>query len=177
MKVEVYSGSLNRLRTEVLALGCFKDIRPLHGWPGEIDWFYSGVISRLMMQNHFTGFHGEILLIPTEGKLHISKVILIGLGPSAPYDVLQFEKAVAKLLETIEGLQTRDCAIATASFCGKALETPWVAASFMHAWQETHLSQDLSLVINDIEQAKAFQHKIRNGTVFEADQHTKSVKG
>jgi len=122
-----------------------------------------------MMQNHFTGFHGETLLIPTEGKLHIPKVILIGLGPSVSYDVLQFENAVTSLLKTIKGLQTRDCAIATTSFCGKALEIPWVATSFIHACQETHFSQDLILVINDFEQAKVLQRKIKNRSIFETD--------
>lgn len=168
MQVEVYSGSLNRLRTEVLALACFKDVRPLRGLAGEIDWYYSGMISRMIMQNHFTGFHGESLLIQTEGKLHIPKVVLIGLGPSVSYDAAQFQIVLSRLIEMIAGLQVRDCAIATASFCGEALEIPWVAEAFLQAWKEGPFSTSptLNLVINDVEQAKALQHKIKIGRVY-----------
>jgi len=169
VQVEVYSGSLNRLRTEVFALACFKDIRPLRGLAGEVDWVYGGVISRMMMQNHFTALHGETLLIPTEGKLHIPKVVLIGLGPSASYDAGQFESAVVNLLETIEGLKTHNCAIATASFCGEALQIPWVAESFIRAWQESQSFPDLNLVINHAEQAKTLEHKIKTKTLFKPD--------
>lgn len=169
MQVEIYSGSLNRLRTEVLVLACFKDIRPLQGLAGEIDWYYGGAISRMIMQNHFTGLHGEALLIPTEGKLHIPKVVLIGLGPSASYDVAQFENALRSLIEIIKGLQVRGCAIATDLFCGEVLEIPWVAASFLKSWQEGHPSIDLNLVIDDEEEAKTLQRKIKSGSVFEID--------
>lgn len=169
MQVEIYSGSLNRLRTEVLVLACFKDMRPLRGLAGEIDWYYCGIISRMIMQNHFTGLHGETLLIPAEGKLHIPKVVLIGLGPSASYDVTQFENALLNLIEIIKGLQVRGCAIATTLFCGEGLKIPWVAASFLKSWQEDPPSPDLNLVIEDVEEAKALQRRIKSGTVFEID--------
>ncbi len=166
MRLEVYSGCLSRLRTEILALACFKDIRPLRGLAGEVDWYYSGIISRMMMHKRFTGFHGETLLTPTEGKLRISKVMMIGLGPSSSYDALQFENAVVKLVKRIAGLQVRDCAVATDSFCGEALEISWVAASFLKAWHENPSAPALNLVINDLEQAKAFQRKIKGGAVY-----------
>lgn len=166
--MDVYSGSLNRLRTEVLTFACFEDVRPLRGLSGEVDWYYSGLFSRMFMQNHFSGTLGKTLLIPTEGKLSISKAILIGLGKSETYGEAQLQSAVLTLFHTLKGLKVRQCAIDLESFQGSQHSITALAAFFFTAWpsEECDPPMTLTFVVNHAEAAKALQYKIQNGDFF-----------
>ena len=168
MQMDVYSGNLNRLRTEVLTFGCFEDVRPLLGLPGEVDWYYSGLFSRMFMQNHFSGLLGKTLLIPTEGKLHISKAILIGLGKSETYGEAQLQSAALTLFQTLKGLKVRQCAIDLESFQGKRHSITDLATFFFTACSSEECDSPIALtfVVNHGETAKALQYKIQNGDFF-----------
>lgn len=111
MHVEVYSDKLTKLKTDLLVVTCFKDIRPLRGLASEVDWYYGGILSRALMENRFKGTLGEMLLLSSEGKLEIPKVILLGLGDSSKYSHPQFKTASKKLQSTLKALDIQECAI------------------------------------------------------------------
>ncbi|MFQ5597557.1 MAG: M17 family peptidase N-terminal domain-containing protein [Nitrospiria bacterium] len=111
MRIEMFSGKLNDLQTDLLAVTCFEDIRPLRGLAGEIDWLYGGILSRVMMQNRFSGELGKTILLASEGKLPVSKILLLGLGTSKRYGYPRFKDMSAVLYEVIDDLKINALAV------------------------------------------------------------------
>ncbi len=169
MQIEGYSGGLSRLRADVLFVSCFEDIRPIQGLASEVDWIYSGVFSKMLMQNHFSGGLGEALLIPTDEKLHVPKVILLGLGKSTAYGESEFQKMVSVLFKTISGLNVGDCAIGVETITAllSPIEPQALASSLLEAWRSKGYigSVQMTFVFNDQARARVFQHKMTDGCV------------
>ncbi|MFY9270133.1 MAG: M17 family peptidase N-terminal domain-containing protein [Candidatus Manganitrophaceae bacterium] len=165
MRIGVYSGKLTKLRTEVLAVPCFEDIRPLRGWAGEIDWLYGSVFSNLLMKGKINGKLGEMLLLATEQRMQISKVILVGLGRSAAYDCLDLGLVGRRIAETLVGLHAGELAVELQMPLPPSVEMPLLIDAFMKGMEEVEYPGplDLTFVVADVEKAKALERKIRNG--------------
>ncbi len=177
MQINVYSGSLSRLCTQALVVGCFEDIRPLRGLAAEIDWYYSGIFSRMLMQGYFSGKFGGTLLVPTAGKLNVPKVILMGLGKSTAYDYEQFKRAGNFLFYTVNNLNVHECAVEIDSSYIEVPDTIRLVASFISGWKSADLKQSIRLtfVVNGREQAKLLQYKIQNGNILKNDRTVRTT--
>ena len=90
MEINIFSESIDRLKNDVLTLGFFSDERPPRGYCGQLDWRLNGIISTLMAQGRIEGTFLEKVLISPNGRMPLSKVLLIGLGDLArlTYDTL-----------------------------------------------------------------------------------------
>jgi hypothetical protein len=159
------------LRSEVLVVSCFEDIRPLGGVAGEIDWLYGGIISRLMMQSKMTGSLGEVLLIAPQDKLQVSKIILVGLGVYATYSYPQIKAVAKQLVISMKGLNVREQAIELFVPDNQKLDLTLLMESFLTGWQAGMEAMgkkkekgpfDLTFVIEEGEGAKRLQQKILN---------------
>ncbi len=145
---------------------CFEDVRPLRGLAGEVDWYYNGVFSHLLKKHHYKGTLGSALLVSTEGKLNIPKVVLIGLGKSTDYAASQFDMALARILETLSGLKVRESAleIDTLTSFSPTLET-WQKVSSCCALlglKNESASDQITLLMRDSEQAKSLEHSLHS---------------
>ncbi len=58
----------------------FQDERPLIGLAARADWRLNGFLSRLLVDNRFTGERGEWLLVHTQARLPFTHLFLVGLG-------------------------------------------------------------------------------------------------
>ena len=58
----------------------FQDERPLTGLAARADWRLNGFLSRLLVDNRFSGDRGEWLLVHTQGRLSFTHLFLVGLG-------------------------------------------------------------------------------------------------
>jgi hypothetical protein len=61
----------------------FQDQRPLGGLAAAADWRLNGFLSRLAMDEKFTGAEGDWLLVHTQGRLPFMHLFLVGLGKKA----------------------------------------------------------------------------------------------
>lgn len=104
MQVIVLSERISRVRTDVLVLGFFEDVRPIRGYAGEIDWFTHGAVSSLILQGKVRGLLGEVVLLAT-GKVPTPKILLVGLGPKKSYGYDAFEKLSAHTLQILTRLK------------------------------------------------------------------------
>lgn len=172
MQINLFSGKLSKLRSEVLVVSCFEDIRPLVGLAGEIDWLYGGIISGLMMQNKMTGRLGEVLLMASQNKLQVSKIILVGLGVRATYGYPQINSVAKQLYDAMDGLNVRERAIELFVPDRPELDLTLLMESFLSGWQaeaqamgkkKEKVPIDLTFVIKEGEGAKRLQQKILNG--------------
>jgi len=171
MKINLFSGKLSKLRSEVLVVSCFEDVRPLGGVAGEIDWLYGGIISGLMMKNKMTGSLGEVLLIAPQDKLQVSKIILVGLGASGTYSYPQINSVAKKLYASMHGLNVRERAIELFIPEKRELDLTHLMESFLSGWQagaqgmgkkQEKGPSNLTFVIKAGEGAKSLQQKILN---------------
>lgn len=76
---------LDAMELESLALFVFKDIRPLKGVAGFVDWRLCGTVSRMILDGHFEGKLGEHVLMPVTGTLNVKRLFIFGLGPVAKF--------------------------------------------------------------------------------------------
>lgn len=157
------------MRADVLFVSCFEDVRPMGGLASEVDWLFSGLFSKMLMQNHFSGGLGKTLLIPTDEKLQVPKVILLGLGKSTAYGETEFHRMVGVVFETISGLHVRECAIGVETITSllSSIEPQDLASSLLEAWRSKGYigSVQMTFVFNDQARARLFQHKLWGGQV------------
>ncbi len=78
--------SLDRLRCDLLVLGCCVEERPLRGIAGLVDWRLNGWLSRLLAGARFSGRFGEQLLFPVGHRVGPRRALLAGLGERALLD-------------------------------------------------------------------------------------------
>jgi len=77
----------------------FQDQRPLAGLAAHADWRLNGFLSRLAMEEKFSGALGDWLLVHTQGRLPFMHLFLVGMGKKA-------ERSVAgsrRLLKDVAG--------------------------------------------------------------------------
>ena len=89
---------------EILVTGFFEDERPLRGSSGWVDWRLNGVLSRYLIEKRLTGTWKETILIPSQGRILPSLILLIGLGKMREYSTLHLREIFPYLLTTLKRL-------------------------------------------------------------------------
>ena len=107
MQVTIVAEKITRIRSEILILGFFQDVRPITGYAAEIDWFTNGVISSLIRQNKITGTLGEATLLATS-KVLTPKILLIGLGQKKEYSYKILQQLSIHVSEILIRLKVRE---------------------------------------------------------------------
>ncbi len=164
MRVEVFSGKLSKLQTSLLIVTCFKDIRPLKALAAQIDWYYGGLLSRVMMEERFSGEAGETLLLASGGKLQIPKVLLMGLGLSTTYDFPRFKTTSSILYPILKNLNIRDFAIEVSAPSGQDLDTLQLVNAFLNGDSASDLKDELEVtfIVKEGEKAIVQQQYIHH---------------
>ncbi|MDD5307383.1 MAG: hypothetical protein PHU25_08685 [Deltaproteobacteria bacterium] len=79
----------------------FSDPLPFAGAASLVDWRMLGHLSSLAIRGFLTGEEGEALLMPFSGRLPQRHLLVFGLGPRAGFCEAVFERAFAKMLDTV----------------------------------------------------------------------------
>jgi hypothetical protein len=112
----------------VLVIGFFEDERPLKGSSGWIDWRLNGMLSRFLIERKLTGEWKETTLIPSQGRILPSMILLFGLGKVNEYSYLRLRELCPYLLETLKKLGALSVCLSfpyegnTRVDCGKSAE-------------------------------------------------------
>lgn len=91
---------IDTLDAETVAIGLCADVRPLAGAAGFIDWRMCGKLSELVRKGTITGKAGEKVLLPTNGMIPATRLLVFGWGPKASL----LDNAVARLAWMVEVL-------------------------------------------------------------------------
>ena len=67
---------------DTLCLFVAEDERPLKGTAGYVDWRMCGALSQVLLDRFFIGSAGDCLLIPSDGRIAMSRIFAIGIGNS-----------------------------------------------------------------------------------------------
>jgi hypothetical protein len=65
---------------DALCLFVGEDDRPLPGSAGYVDWRLCGALSRVLQSGFFVGAREDSLLLPTDGRLRVPRIFVMGLG-------------------------------------------------------------------------------------------------
>jgi len=90
---------------EILVTGLFQDERPLKGSCGWIDWRLNGKLSHFLADKKLTGTWKETTLIPSEGRVTPTVILLVGLGRVRDYSYLRVRELCPYLLETLRKMR------------------------------------------------------------------------
>lgn len=162
MRAVIFAGKLTQLQTHLLVVSCFEDIRPLRGLASEIDWLYNGLLSRTLMEKRFSGEQGKMLLLASEGKLQIPKVIMVGLGTSTAYDYTHFESISTLLHLVLKDLNISECAVEVDAPMERHLDSVRLVAAFMNGEKCTKIKTPLEVtfIVKEREKAQVEQQVI-----------------
>lgn len=155
MRVVVFADKLTYLQTNLLMVSCFEDIRPLRGLASEIDWLYGGLLSRMLMEKHFSGERGKMLLLASGGKLQIPKIILVGLGISTAYNYTDFTSVSTQLHLVLKDLNISECAVEINAPMKKKLDPVRLVASFIKGEKTSKIKKPLEVTFIVKEREKA----------------------
>jgi hypothetical protein len=104
---------LDELKTEVLCLPVFSDVRPLAGAAGLVDWRLCGRLSELMLRGDLRGeFDQALLMPPPERRLLAERILCVGAGPHAGLDEVRFRALLRVVLARVLALRVRTAALA-----------------------------------------------------------------
>lgn len=97
---------------EAFCLLVGRDERPLQGAAGFLDWRLLGALSRLLQDGFFQGDAGEQLLVPTSGRVPVSKAFAVGVGRESLLDARGLERALEGAAEMLEKAKVESVALA-----------------------------------------------------------------
>ena len=86
---------------EAIALFCWRDVRPLKGVAGFLDWRLCGGLSESLEAGHYLGEIDETMLVPTGGRLGRRRLFLFGLGSVEAWDEGCLARAARRAAEVM----------------------------------------------------------------------------
>ena len=95
---ELGSEALERSKVDLVVAGFFSDQHPLRGGAGRVDWRLCGLVSEQILAGRIAGAPGDAIMIPSSGQLRANNVLLVGLGPRAPYRLGEVADAVSDVI-------------------------------------------------------------------------------
>jgi hypothetical protein len=96
---------------DALCLFLDEEDRPLPGTAGSGDWRLSGALSRVLKQRFFTGARQDWLLLPSDGRLPIARIFVVGLGARKDLDAGVLGQALANAAQVLGKAQVESVAL------------------------------------------------------------------
>ena len=93
MRVIVQQGSITDVECDAIIVNLFLGVRYPGGATGAVDKALDGLISRKISESEFRGELGEIVSLPTSGKIPAKEVMVVGLGRSDQFGYKEVEEA------------------------------------------------------------------------------------
>ena len=164
MQIRALSERITRIRTEILVLGFFQDVRPVRGLAGEVDWIHNGVFSHLMKQQKLQGQCGEAMLLASQTKLPTPKVLLIGLGTSLSYNDSVLQKVLLNIRARLNDLNVKRFAMETMGVEDRLMGWRQFFDVFVATFDRSAATEDLdaTLLTPSEEEARALAEQIRS---------------
>ncbi|RKH42607.1 M17 family peptidase N-terminal domain-containing protein [Corallococcus llansteffanensis] len=96
---------------DALCLFIAEDDRPLPSSAGYVDWRLCGVLSRVLLGGFFTGVKDDWLLLPSDGKLSVPRIFVVGLGPRKRLDAAALGEALSGAAKVLSRAKVESVAL------------------------------------------------------------------
>jgi hypothetical protein len=111
MKIKISTASPEALARETLILGFFSDERPPRGYCGLVDWRLNGMISAEIAGGRISGSFLEKIAYAFPSRIHVSRVLLFGLGAVSDLTYDRLYNAGFEMAKTVNGIGATDMAL------------------------------------------------------------------
>jgi len=108
MKISIEKALLERVRAEVLVIGMFEDVKGLSGEARTLDTALKGKVSSALRTGDFNGKVGESLLVYTDGKISAKRLLLLGLGKQAEFNLEGIRRAAGRSVKAVKKLEKKE---------------------------------------------------------------------
>ncbi|RKI65933.1 peptidase M17 [Corallococcus sp. AB049A] len=96
---------------DALCLFVAEDDRPLPSSAGYVDWRLCGALSRVLQGGFFTGVKDDWLLLPSDGKLTVPRIFVVGLGSRKRLDAAALGEALAGAAKVLSRAKVESVAL------------------------------------------------------------------
>jgi len=108
MKISIEKALPERVRAEVLVIGLFEDVKALAGEARTLDTALKGKVSAALRSGDFHGKIGDSLLLYTDGKIMAKRLLLLGLGKQAEFDLEGIRRAAGRAVKGVKRLDKKE---------------------------------------------------------------------
>jgi len=140
--------TLDVIKSEALCVSVFSDERPLSGAGGLIDWRLCGALSKLLLDSTVRGEPRERLMMPGRPRFASERLLLLGAGPRAGFDVARYREVCRDLVETLRNLRLRGAAVALPGRVWEAVPPEEAIEEFLAITRELPNSLDEIIVLD-----------------------------
>jgi len=102
---------IEEIDAEVLVLFHLEDEPAPRGRLGQVDWILCGAVSRLRAREKFAGEQGAAALLAPDGKLRVSRILVVGLGRQADLSVVALYRQSYQAAQAVLNLRCTRVAI------------------------------------------------------------------
>lgn len=88
-----------------------EDVRPLPGLAGYLDWRLCGALSRVLKNGWFVGARGDALLVPSDGRVAMPRIFVIGLGKAKAATEAELTQAMAEAAKVLARAKVESVAL------------------------------------------------------------------
>ncbi len=99
--LKITSDTLDDVDNRLALVFAYRDVRPLKGQAGLLDWRLNGYLSKLIKKHRFSGDWGESLLMPAQGRVGVEELLVLGLGKSSEIADQNLPQYVSLILEKL----------------------------------------------------------------------------
>ena len=95
MDIQVKQGDIAQAAADLVIVNLFQGVTRPGGATGAVDRALGGAISEVIAAGDFTGKSGETLVLYSRGAIPASRVLVVGLGDAAKFDLRGARNAAA----------------------------------------------------------------------------------
>ena len=140
MQLSITQGNIAEQTADCLVVNLFAGVTELSGATAAVDRALGGAISRLIAGGDFSGKSGTTALLYTGDALPSPRVLVVGLGEAAKFDVHAARKASAtavKTLSKLDGVQQAATVVHGAGAGGLDVALAMASSLGSGLWQST----------------------------------------
>lgn len=161
VRLVALKGKVTRIRFDIIVLGFLKDVRPLRGIAADIDWAYSGAISRMILEEKISGTKGEALLMATGDKMETPRLLLLGLGDKANFSYDTILKFSSDLAGRLSELKLAGCAVEIPTVPEPGLDKIHSFDSIISGFKMgSNMGMDMTILVKDDATAEELEERV-----------------
>lgn len=122
---------LDEVPGRVVLTTFFEDTRPLKGSTGLVDWRLNGRLSDLILQGRIGGHFAESLIMPSQGRLAASDILLFGLGATSDLSEQKFDQGFSIVIDKLALLKSHEVVVSFGDFAKDFMGWRAILRSFM----------------------------------------------
>lgn len=111
LKIKTLPNEFLKTETDLIVVSLFKDVIPLKGDAGYIDWFLNGQISTLIKKKKVFGNFKETVLLSSLNKLPTEKILLVGFGKAANLNSPKLLYIFSSIIDIVQRMKVKDFGI------------------------------------------------------------------